>query len=347
MVLALTLAIGIRLNRSRQVHEVSAHSSAQSSDPSRTIRLTGTTEAVHLRAITAPLLSAEHVGQLTLTQLIAGGRRVKKGDLLAEFDRQGQMRDFMDKQSEYEKLSDQVVEARAKENTTRAKDETELREAESDLKKAELEMQKLELLSRIDAEKAQETLEGAKATLQQLRETFDLKRKAAQTGIHVLEIQRDRAQQVMQHALANADLMQIRSPIDGVVVLSTLFHENGMREVQEGDQIDPGVTFLQVIDPSAMRVRASVNQEDFLNLEIGQSARIRLDAYPDLVFAGRLEEIAPVARSGFSSKLRTFTAVFSIAGSDTRLMPDLSAAVDIEHITQAGDEMHSKHQQGE
>ena len=146
----------------------------------------------------------------------------------------------------------------------------------------------------------------------------------------------------MQHSQANADLMQVRSPIDGLVVLNTIEQENGMREVQEGDQINPGVSFLEVIDPSSMQVRASVNQEDFLSLQIGQPAKIHLDAYPDLVFPGRLEEIAPIARSGyFSSKLRTFAVLFSIAGSDGRLMPDLSAGVDIEQATPGNAERHA------
>src|SRR5262249_13142691 len=161
-----------------------------------------------------------------------------------------------------------------------------------------------------DAEKAQESLEEAKATLQQLRETFDLKRKAALAGIEILEIQCNRAKQVMEHAHADSDLLQIHSPLDGIVVLNTIFHENGMREVQEGNQLDPGVTFLQVIDPSSMQVRALVNQEDFLSLRVGQPGKVHLDAYPELVFSGRVEEIAPIARIGLSTKLRTFAVVF-------------------------------------
>ena len=341
-ILTLTLSAGVRLKRGKTLPRVAAQSSVSYSNHSRTIRLTGTTEAVHLRAITVPLLSGEYVAQLTITHLISGGSHVKKGDLLAEFDSQAQMREFVDKQSEYEKLANQVLEEQAKENAARAKDETELIQAESGLSKAELEMQKVELLSRIDAEKAQEALDEAKATLQQLRETFDLKRKAAQTGIRVLEIQRDRAQQVMQHSQANADMMQVRSPIDGLVVLNMIEQENGMREVQEGDQINPGVGFLEVIDPSSMQVRASVNQEDFLSLQIGQPATVHLDAYPDLAFTGRLEEIAPIARSGyFSSKLRTFAVVFSITGNDARLMPDLSAGVDIDRAMPANVAKHS------
>ena len=167
--------------------------------------------------------------------------------------------------------------------------------------------------------------------LQQLRETFDLKRKAAIAAIHILEIQRDRTRQTMLHAQRNAELMQVRSPIDGVVVLNTIWKQGKMGEVQEGDQVRPGVPFMQVVDPSKMEVLVQVNQEDFLSLKIGQPATVRLDAYPEMVFAGKLEQISPIARNGsFSAKVRTFTAVFSIAGNDPRLMPDLSAAVDVD-----------------
>lgn len=294
------------------------------------LRLTGTTEAVHMRAIVAPMLSGESVGSLTITHLVPNGARVRHGDLLTEFDRQAQMRTFIDKQAEYVDFSNKTAEAQAKEAADRAKDETEIGKAESDLSKAQLEMQKVELLSKIDAEKANETLEEARATLSQLRTTFDLKRQSAQAGIRLLEIQRDRSHQVMEHAQANAELMQIRSPIDGVVVLNTVFKDNGPAEVREGDQVRAGVTFMQVVDPSQMQVRAAVNQEDFLALRMGMPARIHLDAYPELTFSGRLEEIAPIAQpADFSPKLRTFSLVFSIDGNDARLMPDLSAAVDV------------------
>jgi hypothetical protein len=45
--------------------------------------------------------------------------------------------------------------------------------------------------------------------------------------------------------------------------------------------------------------------------------------------------MSPIARTGdFSSKLRSFAVVFSIVGSDPKLMPDLSAAVDVEMSSQ-------------
>jgi multidrug resistance efflux pump len=271
------------------------------------------------------------VGTLTIIHLVPAGSRVKQGDLLVEFDRQAQMRDFIDKQADYSKLVDQVAEEQAKENAARAKDETELKAAEDNLRKTELEIQKAEIVSRIDAEKNQENLDEAKATYDQLRETFDLKRKAAQAAIRILEIQRDRTQQTMMHAQANADLMQIHSPIDGVVVLNTIWKQGTMGEVQEGDQVRPGVPFMQVVNPALMQVRVLANQQDFPSLQVGQVAKVRLDAYPEMVFPAKLDQIAPIGTGGdFSNKLRTFVVIVSIAGNDPKLMPDLSAAVDVD-----------------
>lgn len=308
--------------------------------PSTTrVRLNGKTEAVRSRSILAPVLAGQQVGTLTIVKLIVSGSRVKQGDLLVEFDRQGQLRDFIDKQAQSDDQNGKVVEAQAAEAAARSKDETELEQAQSALSKAELEMEKVELLSRIDAEKAREDLEEARATLTQLKETFDLKRKAAQASIRILEIQRDRTRETMTHAQSNAALMQIRSPINGIVVFNTIWKNGNMGEVQEGDQVRPGVPFMEVVDPSVMQVHVMVNQDDLTTLQVGQAARIHLDAYPDLALEGKLESIDPMGQHGdFSATLRRFSAMFSIQGNDPRLMPDLSAAVDVQPANPGIDE---------
>jgi len=318
--------------RTRRGDRESAHSQAAYGPAApQTLRLKGMTAAVVGRSIQAPLIAGQQVGTLTITRLVPSGTRVKQGDLLVEFDRQAQLRDFIDKQAQTDDENEKVVEEQAREAAARAKDETEIKQAEDSLAKARLEMEKVELLSRIDAEKAQEDLDEAQATLKQLKETFDLKRKAAQASIRILEIQRDRTRETMIHAQANSALMQIHSPIDGIVVLNTIWKEGNMGEVQEGDQVRPGVPFMQVVDPAVMEVRVPVNQEDLLSLKIGEKALVHLDAYTDFALPGQLESIDPMGTPGdFSPKLRKFSATFSIKGQDSRLMPDLSAAVDVD-----------------
>jgi HlyD family secretion protein len=329
--LAAVLLLGVRwLRPPSSTAQKTDKNIAEHEQKSNVLRLTGKTQAMQARAILAPLLAGEQIGTLTITRLVPSGSRVKPGDLLAEFDREAQLRDFIDKQAASDDQNDKVLEAQAKEVADRAKDETEMREAENSLSKAKLEIQKTDILSRIDAEKAREDLEEAEASLAQLKETFGLKRKAAQASIRILEIQRDRTRETMLHAQANAARMQIQSPIEGIVVYNTIWKEGSMGEVKEGDQIRPGMPFMQVVDPSTMEVQAQINQADLLGLTIGEKAVVHLDAYPDLKLPGRLSSIDPMGRPGdFSTKLRTFTATFSIDGHDPRLMPDLSTAVEL------------------
>jgi HlyD family secretion protein len=324
-----TLATTLWLTRHKKAPASNSPLSSSPTDTNGGLRLKGTTQAVRTRSIQAPLLAGEKEGTLTITDLRAAGSGVKQGDILVEFDRQAQLRDSLDKQAQNSKLADDVLQEEAKEDAARAKDETEIKVAEGDLAKAELEMQKVELLSRIDAEKARETLDEARATLDQLKETFSLKRKTAEASIRILEIQRDRARETMLHAQANAALMQVHSPISGVVVLNTIWKQGNIGEVQEGDQVRPGVPFMQVVDPSEMEVQVPVNQQDVLALHDGEKARVHLDAYPDLVCPAQLKVIDPMGRPGdFSQKVRTFSATWSIMCTDPRLLPGLSAAVD-------------------
>ncbi len=295
------------------------------------LRLAGTTEAVRSRPVLAPRLEGAQLNSMVVTRLASAGSRVKQGDVLVEFDRQAQIKDALDKKATYQDLVDQVEEKRAAEDAARAKDETELKQAEDDLTKAQLEVTKKDIVSRIDAEKNQETLQEAVQTLQQLRQTFQLKREAAAADIRVLEIQRDRARGTMLYAQGNAQKMTIRSPMDGIVVLNTVWLGGRMGEVQEGDEVRPGVPFMKVIDPAQMDVRVAVNQEDMPQLRIGQAATVHLDAYPGLSFPGVLDELAPLGHSGqFTDKVRTFVAIFSIRGNNPKLMPDLSASADVE-----------------
>ena len=324
---ALTIAVWMRVHRKAPAPAESI-STSSANGPAK-LRLTGTTQALRMRSIQAPTLEGEKVGSLTIISMRTAGSSIKQGDLLVEFDRQSQLRDYLDKQAENSKLNDDVLQEEAKEAAARAKDETEIKAAEGDLAKAELEMQKVEILSRIDAEKARETLDEARATLSQLRETFNLKRKSAQASIRILELQRDRARETMEHAQANAALMQVHSPIGGIVVLNTIWKEGSMGEVQVGDQVRPGVPFMQVVDPSAMEVLVPVNQQDLLALHDGEKGRVHLDAYPDLICPAQLEAIDPVGRPGdFSQKVRTFSAIWTVMCTDPRLLPDLSASID-------------------
>jgi len=328
LVLAATLFVHFRTGRAATSIEESV-ARVERKDFTQSLRLNGSTQASRSFIVLAPRLEGAQVGSMVITKLATAGLHVQKGDLLVEFDPQAQTKDYLDKKSTYENLVGTVAQKQAEENIARAKDDTALKQAEDELKRAELEIQRNEIVSRIDAEKNQEALEEAQATFKQLKETYQLKRAAAAATIRIQEIQRDRALEAMHYAQGNAAKMLVHSPMPGVVVYNTIWLGGRMGTVQQGDQVRPGVPFLQVVDPSQMEVRVELNQVDLLKVRPGMKAQMHLDAYPGLTLAATLEELSPLGHQGqFSEVVRSFTARFSVQGTDPRLLPDLSAALD-------------------
>ena len=297
----------------------------------RAIRLSGTVEAVESTTVAAPRLSGPASSSLVITRLVKGGTTVRPGDLLVEFDRQTQLTTALDRRAELNDLEQQIRKREAEEAAAVARDDNEIKGAESAVARAELEMAKNEMIPKIQAEKNTQALEQAKARRDQLKKTYDLKRKAAAADLRILEIRRDKAANAMKMAETNASRMEVRSPIAGLAVIRTMWKSNGMAEILEGEEVRAGVPVVDIVNPAKMRVRVRVNQADINELRTGQSIRVGLDAYPELRFGGRISQISPLAvTSTLSPKVRYFVMLAEIDGSHEKLMPDLTASLDVE-----------------
>jgi len=295
------------------------------------LRLHGAVEPVRSHPVVVPRLAGSNTGTLVIVHLVKPGTRVKKGDLLIEFDRQAQIKTANDRQAEYRDFVEQINRKKGEQITASAHGEAEMKMADNAVKNAELEAQKADVVPPITAEQNRLTLDEARAKAAQIRRTFDLRRKADAADLRALEIQRDRAFNAARHAEGNASKMRVVSPIDGMVVLKSTWKNGTMGEVQEGEEVRSGLGVLDVIDSSAMRVRAKVNQADVSALRVGQTVRITLDSFPSKTFTGRLDQLSQIgAISQMSNRVRSFLAVFSVDGSDPHLMPDLAAAIDVD-----------------
>ena len=297
----------------------------------KSLRLSGTVEAVEATNVSAPRLAGQNTNSLVIMRLVPNGATVKRGDVLVEFDRQDQLRNALDSQAQLTDFEQQIRKRQAEEVAAKAADDSSLEQAKSALGKAKLELLKNELLPKIEAEKNTLAYEAADAQLNQLQETYELKRRSAQADIKLLDISRARAETQMKQAQVNAERMQVLSPLPGVAVIRTTWKQSGLLEYTEGDEVRTGQPVVQVVNPAAMRVRARVNQADVNDIRVGQKVAIGLDAYPDLSFTGEVTQISPIgAQSTLNPKVRTFTVLVLVHGSHPNLMPDLTASLDVE-----------------
>jgi multidrug resistance efflux pump len=268
---------------------------------------------------------------MIITTLAKPGTRVKTGDLLVEFDRQEQQRIAFDRRAEVVDLDSQLEKKRAEQAAAEAKERTGIIAAENDVQRSKLSVQTNDLIARVAAEKNTLTLEQNIAKLEQLRATYTLRREAAAADLRILEIRKERSERALRYAEENAKLMEIRAPFPGLVVVKTTWRpgREGMVEILEGDEVRPGTPLIDIVDTSAMQVRARLNQADAESVQPGQAATIRLDGFPELSFKGRIEQVTPLATTGMSPFVRTLVTVVSVEGTHPQLLPDLTASVEV------------------
>jgi multidrug resistance efflux pump len=294
------------------------------------IRATGTISAVHVANVLVPTIRGPG-GRLTLTHIIANGTQVKAGDLLAEFDSTQQFQDARDARARADDLGYQIEQLKMQQRSDTAKRAADLRGAQADLEKASLELEKAEVLSEIDRMKNQAKLESAQARVESLKKSSHFHDLDEAAALRILELQRDRQKLVLDRTEANRALLTVKSPIDGMAALENVWRSGSMGPMQEGDQAYPGQNMVRVFDPTDMLVMTQVNEPDGALLSRpGAKATVRLDAYPGAVFHAVLESASPVAASSMESPVKFFLARFRILEHDPRLLPDLSAAVEVE-----------------
>ncbi len=122
------------------------------------------------------------------------------------------------------------------------------------------------------------------------------------------------------------------APIDGTV--SLLNSERGERVVATGQFA--GTEVMRVADLSRMEVRVNVNENDVVNVKVGDRARISIDAHPGRKFTGVVKEIASSAKTtGASSQeeVTNFQVKIRISDPGVDLRPGMSANADIETQT--------------
>jgi HlyD family secretion protein len=314
------------------LHEVSVRADSSGAAPAparRHIRSTGTIQAVHVANIQVPQIRGPG-GNLTLIRLIPNGSSVKAGDFLAGFDATKQVDDARDAKAKVDDIGHQIDQARAQAHSDSAKRIADLKQAEADLAKAELELQKGEVLSEIDRLKNQAKADSNRARVASLKKSNHFHDLADAAGIRILELQRDRQQVALERADGNMEKMAVKAPIAGMVAYENVWRNGSMGPMQEGDQVWPGQAMVKIFDPTEMVVTTQISEPDGVVIAPGARAKIRLDAYPGAVFDAHFESASPVASAGLNSPIKFFTARFRLDQRDPRLLPDLSAAVEIE-----------------
>jgi multidrug resistance efflux pump len=269
---------------------------------------------------------------LVLQDMVKPGSLVKKGDVVAEFDRQFMLQRLEDYKTSVAQQQANLKKLKTELDVYRESHKQTIATAKAALEKAQLDMRTVPVLSSIDAEKAKLALDEAQAQYKQLLSEVRFVEASAQAQIKNSELDLRAAELELRRAEQNADRMVSRATIDGMTVMQNTIRGSDFSQIQQGDQLYPGQFFMQIVDNSSMVINASLNQVDAERLRIGNKATVRFDAYPGLELPARVVAIAAVTKTGGfrASFVKEVPVRLKLDRIDPRVIPDLSVSADVE-----------------
>ena len=298
----------------------------------RVLRISGTTAARNFASITTPMMRGPDSGRnLVLIKLAPAGSLVKKGNLIAQIDAQP-IKDHVDDLSALVIQADADIKKRKAEQAIEMENLRQtLRAAKAAVDKARLDNGAAEIRMPIDKELLQLGIQEAEAQHKELQSEIVTTEEKQRAEIRVLEYTRDRHTRHRDRHTRDLTKFTVHAPIGGLVVMHSIWRSGDFGQIQLGDQVWPGQPFMKIVDVNSMQVEAQVNQVESENLRIGQSVRVNFDAFPGLSLAGKVRSVGAMAVAGWRENyyIRTLPVVISILGSDSRVIPDLSASGDV------------------
>jgi multidrug resistance efflux pump len=340
--LAIIIAAGAAIYYSRQAAQESADRAAAvasvrtakvTSGPfERWTRIGGQTAAIDFANVTAPSLRGPEGGrEMILMELAKSGSFVKKGTLVAQIDAQT-LQDHIDDLGDTIETAEADIRKRKAEQSIESENlQHSLRVAKAEADKARLDYSAAEVRTDIERQILKLNLDEADARHKQLQEDVKQKQLAHAADLRLLGITLERHTRHRDRHKNDLKMFSIYAPMDGLVVMSQTFRSGEMVQVQVGDRVGPGQGFMKIVNPQKMRVDALINQAESSEVRLGQRTRIRLDAFAGLQFTGYVESIGALAassqRQGYY--VRNVPVRVRIEGNDPRLIPDLSASVEV------------------
>lgn len=121
--------------------------------------------------------------------------------------------------------------------------------------------------------------------------------------------------------IAYVDRDEVGFKFEKAPVESTLTGIVGRVFVDIGSQVTPQTVIAQVEDMDNVKIDLNIPERGIPKVEVGQTAEIKVDAYPGEIFVGKVTKVSPVLDIG----TRTAPIEVLISNADYRLKPGMFA----------------------
>jgi len=292
------------------------------------VRCRGELKARRSLQITAPT----NVPELRIVWLAPPATTVQSGDVVIRFDPSSARQQLQEKEAVLKQAQAALDQAVAQEHISVEQDKVDTATARYEVEKGRLDVSKAEIERALDAEISRINLDLAERKLQAQKAGVDLNRVSGEAKVASLTRARDKARDEVQLAQYRLGQMERKAPLTGMINYLPNYSQGWMnaKPFKVGDQVWPGGSIAEIPDLESIEMEGKVEEMDRGHIRVGQDARIRIDALPEVNFTGKLTFVSPMIVMGWDwPPTRTFRAHGTFTTSDARLRPGMNGAMDV------------------
>ena len=294
---------------------------------SERILLTGQLVAEEAVGLVAPNVN---IWPLTIRFLAEDGIEVQAGQKVVEFDNAQLVSSLDELKARVIEQSNQLVSLRARQSGELTQARMELTAKEAQVAKTALDAQiPREVLKEKDYNDHQLAHQKAQLELERAQEDLDAKLKTNASELRLQELRLIEAEEELRRSESRIEALSLTAPKDGILILDQ--NREG-RQFQEGDTVFPGRALARLPNLSTLLVEAQLFDVDDGKIDRGMRVRATLDAFPEDVYTGQVQEIDTVAQQlGSRSLRRSFRVRIGLEDLDVeRMRPGMSVKVEVD-----------------
>ncbi len=251
------------------------------------VEVTGALAAVDAARLGPPPIP--NIWDFKLAFLAPEGTEGQAGMPVLGLDATELERDLLAKQAERDTAEKELEKRVTELAMDRGKDALRLAEAEARRRRAALKVAvPPELLAAHELAGARRDLALAETEIAHLTRRLALLERQTRAELDSLAGRRDRAALRVREMEQQIAQMTVRAPRAGTVIYVADWQG---RKKQVGDSVWKGETVVEIPDLARMRADGQVAEAEAGRLRPGQRVTLRLDAHPDLLFAGRVQSL--------------------------------------------------------
>jgi RND family efflux transporter MFP subunit len=288
-------------------------------------------ETGELRAENSITISSPPVrSNLQITNLVAEGTVVKAGDFLLQFDGTELRQQIEDKQADLDIARSNLKSSLASMDSRIQSLGSGVENSQASLRLAELRLDQMKFEADVQVEEGRLNLKQAQISLAQAQQQLAAQRTIDSAEVRSLELKIHQAEIDLQKTKSELERLTITAPGPGLAVYKETWKGGEMAKVKVGDTPWRGMALLEIPDLSVMMVKTTVSEVDVARVKVGLEAEVKLDAYPEPTFHGKVAEVGVLASTEEGNEdAKVFDVLIRINESDALLRPGMSATVRI------------------